>query len=101
MGVPDAVGSGESSDRPIDRSRRYRTIAHEEARAGFAVRHRVIAFDHRGTGESDKPDAPPYSTRSTADDLVPPIQPEQVPSRAGFYGRLPGRGSAPNQRSVY
>lgn len=39
-------------------------------RDDFAARHRVIVFDHRGTGESDKPTEPPYSTRGFAADVV-------------------------------
>ncbi|MGH7354582.1 MAG: alpha/beta fold hydrolase [Candidatus Rokuibacteriota bacterium] len=35
----------------------------------FAARHRVIAFDNRGVGQTDAPDAP-YSTRVMADDAV-------------------------------
>src|SRR5205085_6154041 len=30
-------------------------------RDDFADRYHVIVFDHRGTGQSDKSDAPPYS----------------------------------------
>ena len=35
----------------------------------FAERHRVIAFDNRGTGQTDTPDAP-YTTRMMADDTA-------------------------------
>jgi pimeloyl-ACP methyl ester carboxylesterase len=37
--------------------------------ADFAGRHRVIAFDNRGVGQSDAPDAP-YTTRMMADDAL-------------------------------
>ena len=37
--------------------------------ADFAARHRVIAFDNRGVGQSDAPDAP-YTTRMMADDAL-------------------------------
>ena len=37
--------------------------------ADFAARHRVIAFDNRGVGQSDVPDAP-YTTRMMADDAL-------------------------------
>lgn len=39
-------------------------------REDFAAHYRVIVFDHRGTGLSDKPEAPPYSTRGFAADAV-------------------------------
>lgn len=37
--------------------------------ADFAARYRVIAFDNRGVGQSDAPDAP-YTTRMMADDAL-------------------------------
>ena len=39
-------------------------------RADFAAHHRVIVLDYRGTGQSDKPGAPAYSTRGFAQDTV-------------------------------
>jgi pimeloyl-ACP methyl ester carboxylesterase len=39
-------------------------------RDDFASRYRVIVYDHRGTGQSDKPSDPPYSTRRFAQDAV-------------------------------
>ncbi len=36
----------------------------------FAARYRVIVYDHRGTGLSDKPTEPPYTTRMLAADAV-------------------------------
>ncbi|EFH80999.1 alpha/beta fold hydrolase [Ktedonobacter racemifer] len=41
-----------------------------DVRDDFVSRYRVIVYDHRGTGQSDKPDAPPYSTRRLAQDAV-------------------------------
>lgn len=38
--------------------------------AAMASRCTVIRFDYRGTGESDKPAAPPYTTEMFADDAV-------------------------------
>lgn len=35
----------------------------------FSARHRVIAFDNRGVGQTDAPDAP-YTTRAMADAAV-------------------------------
>ena len=42
----------------------------DSVRDDFVSRHTVILWDHRGTGESDKPEAPPYSTRGFATDAV-------------------------------
>lgn len=39
-------------------------------RGDFASRYRVIVYDHRGTGKSDKPTEPPYSTRGFAEDAI-------------------------------
>jgi pimeloyl-ACP methyl ester carboxylesterase len=39
-------------------------------RDDFPDHYRVIVYDHRGTGQSDKPGAPPYSTRGFAHDAV-------------------------------
>lgn len=42
----------------------------DRIRDDFAAHHRVITFDHRGTGESDKPREPAYTTRGFAKDVV-------------------------------
>lgn len=39
-------------------------------RDDFASHYHVIVFDHRGTGQSDKPAEPPYSTRGFAQDAI-------------------------------
>lgn len=39
-------------------------------RQDFAGRYRVITYDHRGTGQSDKPREPAYSTRGFARDAI-------------------------------
>lgn len=39
-------------------------------RDDFADHYRVLVFDNRGTGQSDKPSAPPYSTRGFARDAI-------------------------------
>ncbi len=39
-------------------------------RDDFAARHRLVLFDHRGTGESDKPEQAPYTTRGFAQDAI-------------------------------
>lgn len=64
----ETVGSGEPllliSGQAYDHS------AWDVVRDDFADRHRVIVYDHRGTGASDKPRQPPYSTRGFAQDAI-------------------------------
>jgi len=74
-GPPLLLVSGQASDR--------HTWA--AARGDFASRHCVIVFDHRGTGESDKPEAPAYSTRGFAGDAVAVLDAAGI-SRAHVYG---------------
>lgn len=42
----------------------------DELREDFAKDYQVIVYDHRGTGQSDKPESPPYSTRGFAQDAI-------------------------------
>lgn len=42
----------------------------DDVRDDFTPHFRVIVYDHRGTGLSDKPGEPPYSTRGFAADAV-------------------------------
>lgn len=42
----------------------------DAVRDDFAADHRVIVFDHRGTGESDKPRDPAYSIEGFAADAI-------------------------------
>lgn len=58
-------------------------------RDDFADRYRVIVYDHRGTGQSDKPGAPPYSTRGFARDAVALLDQLGV-ARAHAYGHSMG-----------
>lgn len=39
-------------------------------RGDFASKYFVIVFDHRGIGQSDKPETPPYTTRGFASDAI-------------------------------
>jgi 3-oxoadipate enol-lactonase len=54
-------------------------------RDDFASRYHVIVFDHRGTGQSDKPKEPPYSTRGFAHDTVDLLDHLGI-ARAHAYG---------------
>lgn len=54
-------------------------------RDDFAGRYHVIVFDHRGTGQSDKPTEPPYSTRGFAQDVISILDHLNIP-RAHAYG---------------
>jgi len=58
-------------------------------RNDFADRYRVIVYDHRGTGQSDKPGAPPYSTRGFAQDAVWLLDHLGI-ARAHVYGHSMG-----------
>lgn len=54
-------------------------------RDDFAGHYHVIVYDHRGTGESDKPMEPPYSTRGFAQDAVALLNHLHI-QRAHAYG---------------
>ena len=74
-GTPLLVLAGQASD-------------HREwdgVRADFAAHHRVIVLDYRGTGQSDKPSAPSYSTRGFAQDAVAVLDQLGI-ERAHAYG---------------
>lgn len=51
----------------------------------FAARYRTIRWDHRGTGASDKPEAPPYSIEGFAADAIALLDHLGV-TRAHAYG---------------
>jgi pimeloyl-ACP methyl ester carboxylesterase len=59
-GEPLLLISGQASDH----------TAWDYVRADFAAKYQVIVFDHRGTGQSAKPQEPAYSTRGFATDAV-------------------------------
>ena len=74
-GAPLLLLAGQSSD-------------HREwdgVRADFAAHHRVIVLDYLGTGQSDKPSAPAYSTRGFAQDAVAVMDQLGI-ERAHAYG---------------
>lgn len=73
-GPPLLLIAGQASDRTL----------WEEVRDDFAAHHQVIVFDHRGTGESDKPTTP-YSTRGFARDAIAVLDAAGV-ARAHVYG---------------
>jgi pimeloyl-ACP methyl ester carboxylesterase len=74
-GPPLLLVAGQAQDR----------AAWHGVRDDFAAHHQVIVFDHRGTGESDKPERPPYSTRGFADDAIAILDELAIP-RAHVYG---------------
>jgi pimeloyl-ACP methyl ester carboxylesterase len=74
-GPPLLLVAGQASDRSV-----WAGI-HDD----FAARHRVVVFDHRGTGDSDKPAQPPYSTRGFAADAVAVLDAAGI-ARAHVYG---------------
>ncbi len=74
-GPPVLLVAGQASDHTV----------WDGVRDDFAARHSVIVFDHRGTGDSDKPEAPPYSTRGFADDAVAILDHLGI-ARAHAYG---------------
>lgn len=53
--------------------------------ADFSACHQVVLVDPRGTGASDKPTAPPYSTTGFAADLVAVLDAARI-ERAHAYG---------------
>ena len=54
-------------------------------RADFVKQYQVIVYDQRGTGQSDKPERPPYSTRGFARDAIAVLDHMGV-ARAHIYG---------------
>ncbi len=54
-------------------------------RKDFIKRYQVIVYDQRGTGQSDKPERPPYSTRGFAQDAVSILDYLEI-KRAHVYG---------------
>lgn len=74
-GPPLLLVAGQASDRSF-----WHPVLDD-----FAPHHQLILFDHRGTGESDKPDAAPYTTRGFARDAVRVLDAAGV-ARAHIYG---------------
>ncbi|HEX2171049.1 MAG TPA: alpha/beta fold hydrolase [Dehalococcoidia bacterium] len=57
----------------------------DDLRDDFAAHYQSITFDHRGTGASDKPVEPPYSTRTFAQDAIAILDHLAI-SRTHVYG---------------
>jgi pimeloyl-ACP methyl ester carboxylesterase len=74
-GEPLLLVAGRNSDHHI-----WNTV-----RRDFIRHYQVIVYDQRGTGQSDKPETPPYSTRIFARDAVSILDHLQIP-RAHAYG---------------
>ena len=53
--------------------------------ADFARRWQVIVYDHRGTGQSDKPESPPYTVQGFANDAAALLDHLNLP-RAQVFG---------------
>ncbi|WP_103503046.1 alpha/beta fold hydrolase [Streptomyces sp. SM14] len=60
----------------------------DAVRADFETGHRTVTLDHRGTGDSDKPDEP-YSTEGFADDVIAVLDHLGI-ERADVYGTSMG-----------
>ncbi|MBO0779961.1 MAG: alpha/beta fold hydrolase [Ktedonobacteraceae bacterium] len=58
-------------------------------RDDFVNHYRVIVYDNRGTGQSDKPSEPPYSTRGFAQDAIALLDYLGI-ARAHAYGHSMG-----------
>jgi pimeloyl-ACP methyl ester carboxylesterase len=63
----------------------------DEVRGDFAKRYQVIVYDHRGTGQSDKPEHPPYSTRGFAQDAVAILDHLGIPCAHAYGVSMGGR----------
>jgi pimeloyl-ACP methyl ester carboxylesterase len=57
--------------------------------ATLPIGHRVITFDHRGTGDSDKPERPEYTTRGFAQDVITILDALSI-ARTHVYGASMG-----------
>ena len=63
----------------------------DDLREDFASRYRVIVHDYRGTGQSDKPTEPAYSTRGFARDIARLLDHLQIPRAHAYGGSMGGR----------
>jgi len=79
----ETVGTGEPLVLVNGQGNDHRGWKH--VRNDFAEQYQVIVYDHRGTGASDKPEAPPYSTRGFAFDVIAILDHLQL-QRAHVYG---------------
>jgi 3-oxoadipate enol-lactonase len=64
----ETLGNGESLLLVAGRNSDHRIW--NLIREDFAKHYQVIVYDQRGTGQSDKPEQPPYSTRMFASDAI-------------------------------
>ena len=74
-GEPLLLVSGQASDHRM----------WDEVRPSFERRHRVLVYDHRGTGKSDAPLEPPYSIELFAADAIAVLDAAGI-GRAHIYG---------------
>ena len=79
----ETVGSGDPLVLVNGQGNDHRGWQH--VRNDFAERYQVIVHDHRGTGASDKPESPAYTTRGFANDVIAILDHLQL-RRAHVYG---------------
>jgi len=79
QGEPLLLISGQSADHTY----------WNKIRDDFSDDYRVLVFDHRGTGRSDKPSEPPYTTPVFARDAIELLDELRV-DRAHVYGHSMG-----------
>src|ERR1044071_744230 len=79
----ETVGSGDPLVLVNGQGNDHRGWQH--VRNDFAERYQVIVHDHRGTGASDKPESPAYTTRGFANDVIAILDHLQL-QRAHVYG---------------
>ncbi len=65
--------------------------AWDTIRDDFAKRYFVIVYDHRGTGQSDKPEYPPYTTRGFAQDAIAILDDLEIKKSHAYGVSMGGR----------
>ncbi len=94
MNVPDGTRlyyeeEGEGDPLLLVSGQRQDHTFWDGVRGDFSNRYRVIVYDNRGAGRSEKPTDPPYSTRGFAQDAVALLDHLELP-RSHAYGHSMG-----------